>query len=108
MRFQRPADNLATECVQDDSEIAELLRQMHVGDISHPELIEAGEQYTAGKGWERRTRCDANSSLSAQTGSDAGTKGCPRASSAAPACDWLASLHASGEPRSVGSRSGDA
>jgi hypothetical protein len=29
-----PADNLAAECVQDDSEIAELLRQMHVGDVS--------------------------------------------------------------------------
>jgi hypothetical protein len=49
MRFQRPADNLSAECVQDDGEIAELLRQMHVGDISHPELIEAGEHYTAGK-----------------------------------------------------------
>jgi Putative metallopeptidase len=51
-RFQRPADNLAAECVQDDSEIAELLRQMHVGDVSHPELIEAGEQevaYEAGR-----------------------------------------------------------
>ena len=49
MRLQRPANNLAAECVQDDSEIAELLRQMHVGDVSHPELIEAGEHYTAGK-----------------------------------------------------------
>jgi hypothetical protein len=34
---------------QDDSEIAELLRQMHVGDTGHPELIEVGEHYTAAK-----------------------------------------------------------
>jgi hypothetical protein len=47
MRFQRPADNLAAECVQDDSEMAELLRQMKARDISHLELIEAGEHDAA-------------------------------------------------------------
>ena len=38
MLLQRPADNLAAECIEDDSEMAELLRQMQV-DIGDPELI---------------------------------------------------------------------
>ena len=49
MRIQCPADNLAAECVQDDSEITELLRQMQVRDIGHPELIEVVEHDTVGK-----------------------------------------------------------
>src|ERR1700758_2714750 len=49
-----------------------------------------------------------NSSSWAQTGFGAGTEGCPRASSAAPACDWLASLHGAAERRSVDSRSAGA
>jgi hypothetical protein len=35
---------------KDDSEIAELLRQMHVGEISHPGLIEVGEHSSANIG----------------------------------------------------------
>jgi hypothetical protein len=49
MCLQRPADDLAAECVQDDSQIAELLRQMQVDDIGHPELIEAVEHDTTDK-----------------------------------------------------------
>src|SRR5215469_1043007 len=47
MLLQRPADNLAAECIEDDSEIAELLRQMQVGDIGDPELIKTAEHDTA-------------------------------------------------------------
>jgi hypothetical protein len=50
---------------------------MHIGDISQPELIEAAEHYAAGR-----------------IGNHTPGIGCPRASNAAPACDWLASPHA--------------
>jgi hypothetical protein len=65
---QRPAEYLAAECVQDDSEVAELLRQMHADGVSHPELIEVGEHYTTGKTGNDAPVVDTSSSLSAQTG----------------------------------------
>ena len=49
MRIQRPADNLSAECVEDDREITELLRQMQVRDIGHPELIKAVQHYPVRK-----------------------------------------------------------
>lgn len=49
MRIQRPADNLAAECIQDDGQVAKLLCQMQIRDIRHPELIEAVEHHTTGQ-----------------------------------------------------------
>ena len=44
---QRPADHAAREGVEDHRQVHELVPQPNVGDVGHPELVDAGQHHLA-------------------------------------------------------------